>query len=256
MHRPRPHRFCRRGRALASWLLPAGVWLLASACGPGVATPMPEPPAAVFDLDGVNQGVVPVAEPATEGNAKYVTAPAGTVPASSTVRITNLDQTTMVFATTAGADGSILGIVLASAGEELRFEWVKGDQRSVPADGIVRQPDPLVKVIAVEPAPRFDCLRLDPGYALDFSMAESQTLSLEVTNDCDDAVSLHDARARLALPDFSLESALPLELPPGRTSELTFRFARGVDAPREDVWFVDATLGARSIRYPLTLRAP
>ncbi len=251
MHRPCPPSPLSRGRVRSSSWLPVGVWLLTSACGPGVATPMPEPPAAAFDLSGVGKGALPATAPAT--SASYITAAPGTVPAGSTVRITNLDQTTVVFAVTAAPDGSFLAVAVASAGEELRFEWTKDGQHSEPADGVVLAAEPLAQTIQVQAAPRFDCLKLAPGYALDFSTLASQTLQLQ--NDCDEAISLQNPRARLSLPDFSLETALPPELAAGEAAELGFTFTREADGLREDVWFVDATQGGQTIRYPITLRA-
>jgi len=235
----------------ATWFA-AGVWLLASACGPGGATPMPEPPAAAFDLNGVDQGVLPVTEPTTAGDAKYVTGAPGTVPAGATVRITNLDQTTMVYATTAGADGSFLAVAVARAGEELRFEWTLNGQHSQPADGIVIEKDALARTIGVRPSPRFECLKLTPGYALDFAEEGSQTLELK--NDCEAPLTLANARPRLGLGDFEVSSTLPVELAAGESTRLDFAFTRGADGLREDVWFVDLSRAAETIRYPITLR--
>lgn len=251
---PRPYfpRVARVGRAFASFRPPAGVWLLASACGPGVATPMPEPPSAVFDLGGVDNGIVPGAQPATSSSGKYVNGAPGTVPAGSTVRITNLDETTMVFAKTAEPDGSFVGIVFAQPGDELRFEWTKDGVHSEPADGIVIEKAPTETSIGVRPSARFDCVKLEPGYALDFAR-ENQRL-LTVQNDCATPVTLASPRPRLGLTDFQLNSALPLEVAAGDSAALDFGFTRTADALREDVWFVDVTLSAETIRYPITLR--
>jgi hypothetical protein len=254
MPRPRSPRRGSFGRALASSALAAGVWLLASACGPGVATPMPEPPATTFDLNGVNEGALPASAPEVMGGGKYVTGAPGTVPAGSTVRITNLDQTTMVFATSAAPNGSFLAVVLAVDGQELRFEWTKDAQRSAPADGIAHLSDPTAELLTVEPSPRFDCVTLEPGYALDFAADSSQTL--RISNGCDDALSVGNSRSRLGLTDFSLSRTLPVQVLPGETAELDFGFTRSADGLREDVLFLDLTQGAQTIRYPITLRAP
>jgi hypothetical protein len=245
--------FLRVGRAFASSWPSAGAWLLVSACGPGVATPMPEPPAAVFDLGGVDKDPLSGVEPATGGDSKYVTGARGTVPGGATVRITNLDQTTLVFATTAELDGSFLGVAIAQPGDELRFEWVKDGVHSEPADGIVLEKPAAARTLGVRPSARFDCVTLAPGYALDLSSETSRTLTIQ--NDCDQSVTLANPRARLGLTDFSLSQTLPLELAANERSELSFVFTRAQDGPREDVWFVDVTLGAESVRYPITLRA-
>src|SRR3954469_19736465 len=86
----RPSRSSRRRRALASSPLTAGVWLLASACGPGVATPMPEPPTA-FDLSGFDLPTTSVSQPVDDSVLVIETA-TGNVPPGATVRVTNLDN--------------------------------------------------------------------------------------------------------------------------------------------------------------------
>lgn len=242
----------RSERALASSVLLAGVWLLASACGPGVATPMPEPPAAAFDLNGINRDPMPATVDLAETDAAYVLGGQGTVPGDATVRITNLDQTYEVFATTASASGSFKAVVFARSGDELRFEWVKDGQHSEPADAFV-QVDPDLKLVFVEASPRFDCVELTPGYALDFSSDTSRTLS--VKNACSEPISLENPRQRLGITDFALDRTLPLDLQPSATAELGFGFTRGATGPREDVWLVNVTRGAETLRYPITLRS-
>jgi hypothetical protein len=252
MSRPSSRLPLRSGRALASSALLTGVWLLASACGPGVASPMPEPPTAVFDLDGINRDPMPATVDLSETGAAYVLGGMGTVPANATVRITNLNQTYEVFATTATDSGSFKAIVFAQSGDELRFEWVKDGRHSEPVDALA-QINPDLKLVSVEASPRFDCVTLYPGFALDFSSDAAQTLS--VTNRCAEPLTLDNSRTRLGLTDFSVDRTLPLEVAPDETAELGFGFARTVGGLREDVWFVDVTLGAQTMRYPVTLRS-
>jgi hypothetical protein len=212
---------------------------------------MPEPPAAVFDLGGVDKGELPLNQPVPASDARYITGAPGTVPADASVRITNLDQTTLVFATTAAPDGSFLAIAVARAGDELRFEWTKDGLHSEPADGIALEPDALDRTIGVQPSARFDCVTLTPGYALDFSEGSQR---LELANGCDAPIVLENARSRLGLADFSFSQELPVELQAGARTELRFDFTRTADGLREDVWFLDVTLEAETIRYPFTLR--
>jgi hypothetical protein len=232
-------------------LLTAGVWLLAGACGPGVATPMPEPP-TVFDLSQVGG---PTQEPALEGQgpAMIYGAP-GSVPAFATVRVTNLDLPVAAAASDARDDGSFNVPVTVENGQELRFDWIQGDQRSEPADALFVQPDPAQPGFTLELSPRFDCLTLTPGYLLELEADGSVTLSL--TSSCDSEVTLDNARSRIGLTDFTLQTALPLSLAPGDSTELTIDFSRSTAGFREDTLLVDVTLGAETIRYPITLRAP
>lgn len=252
MSRPPSRPSLRSGRAFASSALLVGVWLLASACGPGVATPMPEPPSAVFDLDGINRDPMPATVDLSETDAAYVLGGVGTVPADATVRITNLDQTYEVFATTASASGSFKAVVFARSGDELRFEWIKDGRHSEPVDALA-QIDPDLGIVFVQRSSRFDCLILSPGYALDFSTDASRTLTMD--NGCGEPVALANPRSRLGLTDFSLDRTLPLDVAPAEAADLGFGFTPAAAGPREDVWFVDVTRGAETQRYPITLRS-
>lgn len=230
--------------------LPAGVWLLASACGPGAATPMPQPP-TVFELDRVGQ---PELLPAFEGNNEEIVGGPGAVPARATVRIINLDQPMAAAAVDALDNGSFRIAVFVTSGQELRFEWVDGQRRSAPADAFFIKADPMQPGFELQPSPRFDCLTLSPPHALEFSEAGSATLT--ITNDCDDAVTLANPRARIGLPAFTVPTELPA-LTSGESSELVVDFDGGNPAALdEDTLLFDVTLGADSIRYPITLRAP
>ena len=235
--------------------LVAGVWLLtsASACGPGVATPMPEPPAAAFDLNGVNKGVMPADYPETKQSTHNVFAQAGTVPAGAVVRVTNLDRTDVVAATNARADGSFEVAVDVNDGQELRFEWVQGSTRSAPADALFVEPDPAAIGFDIQPSARFDCLKLTPGFALDFGKATQATLLLE--NRCSDPLTLGNARTRLNLADFALPATLPPNVPVGESVSIDVDFTRGAVGLREDILFIDVTRAGTTIRYPITLRA-
>src|SRR3954470_16340831 len=141
MSGPCPSRSSRAWRALASSALwSAGVWLFASACGPGVATPMPEPPTA-FDLSGVNQGVIGAKIPA-DGRVLVIESFTGNVPEGAVVRVTNLDTADPVVAGVRVAQGGFDVELIVTDGQELRFEWVNAGEHSAPADAIVSRPDP------------------------------------------------------------------------------------------------------------------
>jgi hypothetical protein len=230
-------------------LLPVGVWLLASACGPGAATPMPQPP-TVFDLNRVG----PPGTLATSTGYEHMEALPGTVPARATVRVTNLDRPVQAAAVDASDDGSFGIEVVVSSGEELRFEWTEGTERSAPADAFFVKPDPAKVEFELQPSARFDCLELSPPYALDFAEADSLTLTL--TNNCDDALTFADPRARIGLPAFTLPADLP-SLASGDSGEVIVSFDGGDPAVfEEDTLLFDVTLGTENIRYPVTLRGP
>ena len=239
-------------RRLSQSLVPAGVWLLACACGPSVATPMPEPPA--FDLTGVNKSEIEPANKPADPDALVLTGIEGTVPGGAVVRVTNLDSTAPVSAVNATPGGHFEVVLVVLDGQELRFEWQQGDQGSAPADAIIHRPNPAGTAYQVVPSPRFDCLQLAPGFVLDLGTSPQATL--HVQNGCTEAVSLANPRTRLGLADFTLSTALPLEIAAGTSGELSVEFAAGAAGQREDVLFVDVSNAGTTIRYPITLRAP
>jgi hypothetical protein len=214
---------------------------------------MPEPP-TVFDLSQVNkQEVTPVYEP-QDPNSHVIVGVSGAVPAGAVVRVTNLDQALDVAAINASDQGSFEIVVQALDGEELRLEWTDGARRSAPADAIFVRPDPASRAFQLLPSPRFECLRFEPGVVLDFA-ADAAQATLTLRNDCSGPVSVDNPRSRLMRPDFTLPDALPLEVAAGATAELVAGFTRDAPGLREDVLFVDVTLDAETIRYPITLRA-
>ena len=248
---PRPSRASRARRALASSALwPASVWLLASACGPGAATPMPEPPA--FDLSGLNTGIVSAKIP-TDSRVLVIESASGNVPSGAAVRVTNLDGLSPVVAGSENGQGGFEVDLIATDGQELRFEWVNGDQRSAPADAIVSRPDAMGAAFTVAASQRFDCLKLEPGYVLDFGAAAQATFRLE--NGCSGALTLENPRTRLALTDFAVSGQLPPRVAAGKSASISVDFTRAAAGLREDVLFVDVTLDTTTLRYPITLRA-
>jgi hypothetical protein len=213
---------------------------------------MPEPP-TVFDLDSVGQpDVLSVAYP-NDPDIKVIRVFAGKLPPHTTVRVTNLDRSSPTVALTvpsAAAAGDLL--VAVADGEELRFEAVLDGERSAPADAIFVADSADGRAFHLDTAPRFECLRLEPGYALDFT-AEQALLS--VTSDCASPLVLENPRLRLGAPDFALETALPLEIPAQESANLSFSFSRSAAGFREDIVLFDVALEGATIRYPITLRA-
>lgn len=249
---PRPPRSSRARRALASSApLTAGVWLMASACGPGVATPMPEPPTA-FDLSGFAEVTTAVDYP-VDDRVLVIASGTGNVPPGGTVRVTNLDDTSPVAAGPGNAQGGFQVDLIVSDGQELRFEWVSGGEHSAPADAIISRPDPLSQVFGLSVAPRFDCLKLSPGFALEFDSKTHAALGVE--NGCTDAVTFSNPRTRVTLPDFALPATPPADVAPGESTTIEVDFTRSAAGLREDVLFLDVTLTGQTIRYPITLRS-
>lgn len=239
---------CSRGRvALAVSLV-----FLGYGCGPGAATPMPEPPSMV-DLAQVGPpdvlaAVMGVDVHALEGRA-------GAVPANATVRVTNLDRTEAAYATTANSSGGFNIVVTVAFGEELRFDWALPDQHSnVPVDALF-QPVPMKPLgFVLTPSARFDCVHLTPGYVLDFGASSADTLAIGLKNDCAGDLTLGAPRLRRGLPDFA-SSATAQTVARGSSVMLPVSFTRASAAAVEDTLLFDVTVSGTVIRYPVTLSA-
>jgi hypothetical protein len=215
---------------------------------------MPEPPAATaFDLAGIaDMGAQTSAKQPLDPRVLVIEAATGNVPEGASVRVTNLDTMDAVVAGVGTSSGGFEVALIVTDGQELRFEWVSDTERSAPADAIVSRADAQAPTFSLTPAPRFDCLKLSPGFVLDFDGTTHATLGLE--NACTEAVQLANPRSRLALTDFALPATVPASIPADESTEISVDFTRTTPGIREDVLFVDATLAGTTIRYPITLR--
>ena len=218
-----------------------------AACGPRGASPIPQPPVLAVPLDHIR-----IDEPDPIAlSASPVYGKPGSAPAGATFRLTNLDAQDPPTTSAVAADGSFVSSVRANAGDELRFELELDGQRSPPTDAIFLSAGAGVNVM---PAPRLSCVSLAPGLVVPFTVDSPRSLSIQ--NACGGPLALSNNRTRLALPDFSLQTTLPLEIASGASASLAVAFARSAPGEREDVLFIDLTLGAQTIRYPVTLTAP
>lgn len=242
-----------RDRVLLA-MLATSLWF-AGGCGPGAATPMPEPPAfAPTPLDITLVGPPhTVIVPTAEGTAQELDGEPGAAPGSAEVRVTNLDGTDEAYATTAFADGHFSITLPVKFGDELRFEWLLGAQRSNPVDALYLQD--TNGSFRLQASPRFDCVALKPGFVLDFGAAQNDTLSLQVQNQCPTELSIDSHSLRRNLPDFSCSTATPLTFAPGTSASLDISLARSSNTAVEDTLFFNLTQGGTTIRYPVTLSA-
>jgi hypothetical protein len=174
------------------------------------------------------------------------------VPNNATVRVTNLDGTDQAYSTTAFSDGHFSIALPAQFGDELRFEWRLGEQRSAPVDALYLQDSSGFRL---QRSARFDCVELTPGFVLDFGAAQTDTLSLEVANHCASALSIDSQSTRRGLTDFSATTAVPLSIAVGGSGTLVVTYNRTSTAAVEDTLFFQLTQAGTTIRYPVTLSA-
>jgi hypothetical protein len=201
---------------------------------------MPEPPSIDGGRIGPGMATISVL---SEPHAVPIAGEPGAASAGAVVRVLNLDLALPAVSATAAADGSFAISVLASAGNELRFQAVRQGQRSAPADFLYSSEagDQLT------PSPRHDCLTLSAGFDLD--LPPSGAAVLQLRNGCSEPITFDAPRFRSG-GAFTLDTPLPLVVPAGGVGELAVRLT--ADAA-EDVLFVDATRATRTLRYPIGL---
>jgi hypothetical protein len=203
---------------------------------------MPEPPS----IDGGRIvpgpiGIVVLSEP---HQVPIAGAPGAATP-GATLRAINLDLELPVVSAAVAADGSFSTSVLASSGNELRFQALLQGLRSAPADFLYTSADGD----QLAPSQRFDCLALSPGFDLD--VPASGSARLRVDSSCDGTVTLSNPRFRSG-GRFALDPALPLEIPAGGEGSLELRLT---SPGAEDVLFLGVTQGTQTLRYPIGLFA-
>ena len=226
-----------------------------SGCGPGAATPMPEPPSLV-DLSRVGPPTVGAEAQGTNGEAHEIDGAPGAVPGNAVVRITNLDSTDTAYSTTALSDGRFTIQVPVVFGNELRLEWLLGGERSAPVDALFSKDQHTPPLpFRLQPSARFDCVSLKPGFELDFGTAGTGALFVEIANQCSSDLSIDSQTLRRMLPDFSTQTALPLTIAVGTSANLDVGYSRIDAAGAEDTLFFNLTQGGTTIRYPVTLSA-
>jgi hypothetical protein len=218
--------------------------LCVASCGEArIATPMPEPPAA---LDGskIGLGMEPISI-FSDPRPVSVVGQAGAAPAGARVRVLDLDSDRPDVSGRVQADGSFELSVTVSDGDELRLHAFDGAVRSRPLDLGVGPPAGL------QPSPRHECLELTPGFELGFSSGGAAQ-SFTFRNACTATAILDTPRFRLGTSDAELLTPLPLELAPGETGALELGVP-GAALLAEDVLFIDVDVAGRRLRYPLGL---
>jgi hypothetical protein len=215
---------------------------------------MPEPPSLV-DLSHVGPPYAEVVSAQTGPQPRTIEGSAGAVPANAVVRVTNLDGTDPAYATTARDDGNFDLALLVAFGNELRFEWVLGQEHSThPVDAFfAHAPGDNVK-FQLEPSPRFDCLHLTPAYVLDFGAAASATLPVTVQNTCTGDVTLDAPVLRRGAQGFQTAFAAQT-IAPSSSAMLSASYTRTSAGAAEDTLLFNATNAGTTIRYPVTLSA-
>ncbi|MEO8182663.1 MAG: hypothetical protein ABI895_27840 [Deltaproteobacteria bacterium] len=203
---------------------------------------MPEPPS--IDGGRIGPGIL---GPTVLSDERLVpiAGERGAATAGAVVRVLNLDLALPAVSATAAADGSFETSILASSGNELRFQALRQGQRSAPVDFLYASDGGDL----LTPSPRYDCLTLSPGFDLDVPPSGAATLQLQ--NGCPEPISFDAPRFRSG-GAFTLDTPLPLVIAAGGEGELELRRTAANGAP-EDVFFVDATRAAQTLRYPIGL---
>lgn len=215
------------------------------ACGPGGASPIPQPPIMAVPIDAVTT-VPPKVGPGGRPELPAISVQAGALPINAQLSVTNLDNTEPPTIASAEADGSFVLPLDFNPGDELRLEVLRGDERSLPTDLFVNDLFELAAPL------RLDCVEVDPQLSAQLS-SDQPAGSLAISNHCAVDLLLDNGRLRSGLPDFSLQTSLPLTVPAGETGTLEVSLSPQSTAPVADVLFVDVTADGDAVRYPITL---
>jgi hypothetical protein len=215
---------------------------LVTGCGPGGATPIPEPLGAhgpVRDLDSSNISV----KPADSGMLE-ITGSAATTSGGVTVSILDLDSTDPPSLTVSGADGSFDLEVHIKDGDEVRLQTTNGAIHSDPYDFEYQAPFTLLESAIA------DCLQVLP--ALSIEVRSGSQASLTIRNSCPlDAVLTSD-RLRTNNGGFALMTALPITIPVGEQRAILLA-AKSGSSPQSDVLFLDTTFATTAKRYAISV---
>lgn len=220
-----------------AWLAP-----LLSGC---VMSPMPEPPQATIDVDGVV-----TYDPVFGDEPTIVGGPGAASPAGALLRAFNLDADVAPVETLVETDGSFEVELVITAGQEARLQVVAEalDARSAPLDVVI---GPHGSTPTPAPRPLAGCLELTPAAELDLADAAA----VLVRNRCGAAVQLEQPALRRPVTGLEVGAGLawPATLADG--DELAIDVQAEAGFATEDVFFVEASSPQRD-RRPITFVPP
>jgi hypothetical protein len=204
---------------------------------------MPEPPSLDGSLIGPSLLPGPTINVLSDPEPVRLAGRAGAATPGAQVQVLDLDGAQPPVTATVGADGSFEVTVLASGGDELRFQVRQRGERSVPVDFIYASDTEDL----LTPSPRHACVVLQPGFEVELAAGRA---SVRLQNDCPALIQLASPRFRIGA-DFALLTALPLVVASGEFVALEIELRNPPPPAREDIWFVDVTLGSSPLRYPI-----
>jgi hypothetical protein len=212
------------------------------ACGPQPqgSTPMPEPPSIDGGLIIIAPGPISVL---SEPQPVPLAGRAGAATPGAQIQVLNLDGSQPPVTVTAGADGSFLVTVQVSSGDELRFQVQRDGERSAPVDFIYANGSGAL----LTASPRHGCVTLRPGFELELATGRA---SVRFQNGCSAPIQLALPRFRIGT-DFALLTQLPLVVAAGESAAAEIELSNPPPPERADIWFVDVTLSATTLRYPI-----
>lgn len=228
-------------RDIARWRRGWQAAVVASiAIGAGcIATPVPEPP----NLEPPEIESFQVEVSRQVGTILIAGAP-GAVEPETVVWGVDLDTADPPATTTAVADGSFALTLTAAEGDELRLQYRCEAVRSDPVDALVTGAGGLERsVVAADLA----CVELAPALELDLGAAElggEAAGSIEVRNDCGEAIRVSAARLRVETGPFELVTAPPLDVAAGGVADVEVRFGPTAAGLAEEVLLLEAGAAA------------
>jgi len=209
---------------------------LLAGCGPGAATPVPEPPALQTDKIGIPAMI------AVAGGTLTLQGAAGAAPPHATILVTDLDATTAAVATSAAEDGRFAITVPTNDGDEQRLVAL--------VDGVRSRPFDFKSVAnALVESPRPSCLTVTPGLLA--SVRANSKVSFKFENSCNGVVTLQAPRSRTGDAAVSFDTQFTASIASGASASFVVNVAASAAPTLDEVVFIDVAVEGQTIRYPL-----
>ena len=238
--------------------------LLSSLCAACVGTPTPEPPDYVPEYNplaapsaGGFRPEVRVLVTEVDASASNMPIPVradpGTVPGSSEVTLTNLDDLdSRPITVRAAADGSFATMITGRIGQRVRIVYRTTEKHSLPLDLEISGTPMFTALRPVATREMLECVSITPSDELSVSVEQgASTGSFTIDNRCAEPVRLDRAELRFGDQGFRL-TAPPGSVDANRSVKLDVLFPTLRDAnERADIVLLELSTSAGAARYAL-----